>query len=407
MLIYLTNKALEPGISIYTKSDLVRCLGNILQAHIEAKHIVIANIQTLAAYHQVKEIQELSQTAKSALKSISAQSVQNGKRLRREISCYVQIVEPSEPEITINTKNQQTIVDIPIWYFEDSEASQKTVLLCENQNDAKLFILMVKAYLSTHKIFKKAPIKIQATPRGGGGNTIKPELDAQCKSRTFCLCIADNDCSASGTAFGGTAKRLGLSQKKWQEWQNSFVQQSDGSIKIKKDSALAKTFALKEREVENLMPTNLIEKSLPKSTEKEVFDKIDVLKEWEKRCPKDWRKFIDLKNGLRGYDVLHWTDDNKAAKKCWKLDFMQEVGKESLKLENDCQSGNDCNQRKECGCILWEGLGDNILSQVIGYMNKETPHKIAEFFNFEDDSSLNELADELLVWCCAGESIRV
>jgi hypothetical protein len=404
MLIYLTDKALEPGISIYTRSDLVRCLGNILQAHIEAKHLVIANIQTLAAYHQVEEIQELSETSKVALKSISREFIQNGRQLRQDISGYVQIVEPSQAKITITTQNQQTIVNIPIWYFEDSEASQKTILLCENQNDAKLFIHLVKAYITTLKAFKKVPFKIQATPRGGGGNTIKPELDAQCQSRIFCLCIVDNDCSAPGIAFGGTAKRLGLSQQKWQEWQNSSVQQPESSITIQKDSALAKTFALKEREVENLIPTELIEKSLPKSTEKETFEKIDSLKKWEKRCPKAWRKFIDLKNGLRGYDVLHWTD--KEAQKCW-LDFMQGIGKESLKLKNDCQDGNECNDKKRCQCILWVGLGENILSQVVEYMDKETAHKIAESFNFAEETSLNELADELLVWCCAGERIRV
>jgi hypothetical protein len=40
-------------------------------------------------------------------------------------------------------------------------------------------------------------------------------------------------------------------------------------------------------------------------------------------------------------------------------------------------------------------------------MDKETPHKIAESFNFAEETSLNELVDELLVWCCAGERIRV
>jgi hypothetical protein len=323
---------------------------------------------------------------------------------RSKRTCYVQIVEPSKSELTITTKNQQTIVDIPIWYFKDSEAIQKTVLLCENQNDAKFFIHLVKAYLTTKKNLKKAQVKIQATPRGGGGNTIKSELDAQCQSRTFCLCITDNDCGAPDTAFGGTAKRLGLSQTKWQAWQNSS--QIDGSITIRKDSALAKAFALTEREVENLMPTALIEKSIPKSTKDDVFEKIDILKEWEKRCPKNWRKFIDLKKGLCGYDVLHWTDDNKAAKKCW-LDFSHGVGIDSLKLENKCEYGNDCSHRNKCECILWVGLGDNILSQVIKYMDKETPHKIAEFFNFEDESSLTSLAEALLIWCCALARIHV
>jgi hypothetical protein len=109
---------------------------------------------------------------------------------------------------------------MPIWYFEDSEASQQTLLMGENINDAKFFIHLVEAYLTTHKNLKKVPVKIQAKLSQGGGSTIKSVLDEQCKSRTFCLCIADNDCNAPNTAFGGTARALGLSQKKWQVWQN-------------------------------------------------------------------------------------------------------------------------------------------------------------------------------------------
>jgi hypothetical protein len=162
--------------------------------------------------------------------------------------------------------------------------------------------------------------------------------------------------------------------------------QPDDSIRIRKESALAKAFALKQREVENFIPTALIEDALPKSTGNDIFDKIDLLKEWEKRYQGEWRKFLDLKKGLQGYEVLHWTDDkNKQAKQCW-LNFMQHVGKDSLKFKKSCKNGKECN--KECDCHLWLGLGEKILFQVVEFLDNKTHHpkKVAEYFNFKDFS---------------------
>lgn len=118
---------------------------------------------------------------------------------------------------------------------------------------------------------------------------------------------------------------------------------------------------------------------------------IDVLKKWERYKTNEWRKFIDIKNGLRCFD----TKEHK-----YWADFIQTVAQE----KHDC---NECQKKTECEIIFWEGLGDKILSQVVKYMDKTTPHKIAESFDFnENDNQLVKLTNELLTWCCASERIR-
>lgn len=407
MLIFLTQNLLETGISNYSKAILLSCLENLLTARFEGKHIVLAESPSIITTYQRES--GLSDKAKMTLTEIKKQvQQQEGIALKNEIGSYIRVVSPSQSDIIITeNKNAGFVVNVPIWYFEDSEASQQTLLMGENINDVKFFIRLVEAYITTYRDLKKI-VEIQAKPSQGGGSTIKSMLDEQCKSRTFCLCIVDNDCTAPNTAFGGTARALGLSQEKWQSWQNITETQQDGSIKIGKESALAKAFALKQREVENFIPTALIEDALPKGTGNDIFEQTNLLKEWEKRYPGEWRKFIDLKKGLQGYDVLRWTDDkNEPAQQCW-LKFRQNVGKDSLNFKKSCQDGKECNKKAECDCDLWAGLGEKILVQVVEFLNSEMyrPKKVAKYFNFKEEPSLLELSHELLVWCCASKRIR-
>jgi hypothetical protein len=121
---------------------------------------------------------------------------------------------------------------------------------------------------------------------------------------------------------------------------------------------------------ENLIPTRLIESSLPKSSLDNIFDKIDILKEWEQNNANEWRKFIDMKNGLHCYDIQ-------------KFEYWKNVIQTNSK--NEC---NKCEKKTDCKVIFWEGLGGKLLAQVIEYMDKKSSHKIAEFFDFEKDNSL-------------------
>ncbi|OQW90497.1 MAG: hypothetical protein BWK78_06850 [Thiotrichaceae bacterium IS1] len=384
MLMVLTEKALEKGISNYTPSALINCLENILKARFEGKHIVLANSgkisPSLSNLH-------LCKSSEIALEKIFDEFPQYGG-LRDKVASYLQIVEPSRTGIEIIRKNQQTIVEVPIWYFGDTEAIQKTILLTENQEDAKLYIHLLEAYLTTNKV--DFEICVEASTRGAGGNNIKSELDQQCHSKTFCLSIVDNDRYGPDDALGETAKRV---QSGWQDHSGWHCKKTSHSV-------LVKVVILKVREIENLIPTRLIREALPKS----MSNRVNALEHWEEHCPKEWRKFIDLKKGLRGYDVLHWQKGS-LSEKCWS-EFMVMVGKQSLKLTERCKNGTSCAKRKDCECLLWGGLGDEILSQVIEYFGKHNYHNLAKkFFDFQDES-LKELTEELLAWCCALERIR-
>lgn len=385
MLIFLTDNILETT-SEYSEFRLIACLENLLMAHFEGKHILIAKPRTLSYYQREPRFSERS---KAALAKIKQFVRKNGLDIRKEFLFYVQVVAASKSEITISVNEPHTIVNIPICYFEDSSAIQETIILGEHINDAKFFLHLVRAYLTTKKELKTAQIKIHAKPTHGGGSSINDILHAQ--DNTFCLCIVDTDCKAPGTKFGNTAKNLGLNQNKQQEWQNICNFLSNGFITIEKNSALSKAFAINVHEIENLIPTVLIEKSFPKTINNQFFDRIDVLKKWERDKTNGWRNFIDIKNGLYCYDTKEY--------KYW-ADFIQKVAQE----KPDC---NECNKRIKCEVIFWEGLGDKILSQVVEDMAKITSHKIAESFDFnKNDNSLVELTNELLTWCCASERIR-
>ncbi|MCK5719195.1 MAG: hypothetical protein KAH84_04505 [Thiomargarita sp.] len=378
MLIFLTDNILKTTPE-YSEFRLIVCLENLLIAYFEGKHILIAESRTISNY---QKIAKLSERAKASLDKIKKFVRKGGLDIKNEFPFYIQIVYARKSKITIN----KTIINIPIWYFEDSNAIQETIILGEHINDARFFYQLAYAYLTTKKKLKTAQIKIRAKPIHGGGSSTNDVLHTKCKDNTLCLCIVDTDCKAPNTKFGNTAKSLGLSQNKQQEWQN-ISKQSDNSITIEKNSALAKAFAINVHEIENLIPTCLIESSLPKNSPDNIFDKIDILKKWEQNDANEWRKFIDMKNGLRCYDIQTF--------KYWKK-FIQTSSK------NEC---NECEKKTDCNIIFWEGLGNKVLAQVIEYMDKKTPHKIAEFFDF-NDNSLVKLSYELLTWCCASERIR-
>jgi hypothetical protein len=389
MLILLTDKILDQGNSNYTLAQLTNCLENILTARFEGKHLVLANKKEISP---VLSNTELSVRSKKALDKIFSEFSQYGG-LRHQITCYIRVVEPSRTGIEIISENQQTIVDVPISHFDDTVAIQETLLLAENSKDAELYIHLLKAYLTIQKL----RIDIKNSYREGGGSAIKQELNRLCKSKTFCLSIVDTDRQGPDDKLGNTAKRV------TSDWPAQKDKKSDWYCS--KMTAVVKLIILNVHEIENLIPTNLIRKALPKTTGQPMFDSVDALTKWEADYPnKEWRKFIDIKKGLRGYDVLHWQKGTKS-KQCWS-EFIAGVSKDSLKFEKGCNPGMNCTKREDCKCLLWEGLGANIHPQVVKYCDEQTPQDIVQFFDFQSDESLKELTEELLAWCCALERLR-
>jgi hypothetical protein len=357
--------------------DTVLALENLATARREGKHSVIANRETLK---KIAQCSRLSEFSRNIYHKLYNQSTQFCSYLSA-VTKYIEIVNPCyEPEVLSDSDKE--IIKVPPRFFNDSESVQKTLLLCENLDDAVLYETIAKVCLR----WKDMNVPIVCEPRGGGGNTISSEyINIQKLKKRFCLCIVDSDKIAPDGKLGSTALRL---------------RKSDPTC-IK-----TQTFILDCREIENLIPNSILSKLCSGDPQRLEALKILESSSVEVRC------FLDIKEGTRLKEIIDET--NPKIKEFWqsKFDLIPNL---SEGIDNWCQTHWQCsnnsknsskNSKEKCGCQISLGFGQSTLSNTVEYLKDKSPHQIERIVDRSKHSDWEPIGQVVMNWCIAESPIR-
>lgn len=151
-------------------------------------HLVVAS---RAAAKLAAERAELSKGARSFYASLVDRLTSIG-RLWREVSRKVCVTTRTREIV-----NEQGVILMPP---ELSDALlREPMLLCENNCDAELLLHLTRAAL--------APRLVSLTTRGGGGDTLAPEL-VKASADHLVFCVVDSDIRYPGAGMGQTAQKV-------------------------------------------------------------------------------------------------------------------------------------------------------------------------------------------------------
>ncbi len=221
-------------------------------------------------------------------------------------------------------------------------------ILGENTRDAELF----RVAAMQHGALVRTGVSIQIDVGSGGGadtpRVLATEITAK---RRFVLCITDSDkvCpTAPQNHTSSECTRISSSN----DWITTHV-------------------ALNEREVENLLPTNLVEDVILALSPSDLDERLEALKRIAAKNDKAWA-FFDLKEG---------TSLNAMFGACSK--FWTEFREHPV-----CRNGSNtkcidegkclAESRDACKCLIAPPLGHKIVDHVIAYLAKQSTHASAK-----------------------------
>ncbi len=371
MLISIDSSVVDDGDENTWDKETVEALEYLATARREGKHIVMANRKTLKKIAQCSRLSEFSRNIYHKLYNDSTQFYS----YLSAVTKYIEIVNPCyEPEVLSDSDKE--IIKVPPRFFNDSESVQKTILLCENSDDAVFYETIAKVYLR----WKRINAQIKCDRRGGGGSTISSEyINIQKLNKRFCLCIVDSDKIAPNGNLGDTASRL---------------RKSDDPTCIK-----TQIFILHCRESENLIPNSILSKLYPGKQEK--LEALNIIKSisLEVRC------FLDIKEGTYLNKILG-AKKRSEIQNFWSAKIPQ-ILNISDRINNSCQANWQCSSNSgECQCKISLGFGDKTLSKTVEYLKDNSPNEIAKIVDRSMISDWEKIGQVVMNWCIAERAMR-
>lgn len=360
MIIHLLSAAFER-----LASGPHDALENLLCSYKEGKHILTA--EDVRSFDSVLSDGRFSSRAKGAAKSCIAKAPElNG--LRKALPHFVEVGDSSTAHGSFYTSGPHIIMRARLDWFSDSVAVQTPLLLCENGDDSRLYMLFAEALISR----RRWKTQIALTVRGGGGSDVAAQLRSDECARRMLLCILDSDRKRPEGALGATAKAaLGVEMD---------------------DKALSRLEVLDCRELENLIPWPVVVECMmkPGSAQREAVAEIENARD---RSAAAFWDFVDLKEGLTGYDAFSPAVD-KNTRHFWLSS--------GLVRSHDCSEGDvRCEARRACKCVALPGLGEAVIRRVIEHLERMSAVKLAEALKLDDAPALNRVAELVASWGCS------
>jgi len=347
----------------------------------EGSHKITGQRKTLA---DLAQSQSLDSHTRNALTRAAGQVYQDG-HLFYKLRVVGHVVAGTQTAPLSSTSGEQRIITFPLRWFDSSSKIQPTSLLGENTSDTRVFRKMgeVGAVLGG-----LGYLPLGAECAHGGGHTTGVVLAQVSQSGQLCFCIVDSDkISPSGT-LGSTAQAVAL----YKDTRNFPVLQVEETAGRDLENALPDSFYLGAY---GSLPSH-------KSTA-ELLAKLTSENEIHVR------NHLDIKNGLRLYDV-HRLSLGTSDFAFWqgKLNLIIRLtGVSSASLP--CLSTGICAQTSwaNCTCILVPPNRANILNEFLQRYENTDRYNLRTALDASVRPEWLRLGTLIAAWCCADTKMRL
>lgn len=235
--------------------------------------------------------------------------------------------------------------ELPLEWIRDNGVPMSCVL-GENMRDAELFRISAEH----HRVLARTGNAVRLDVASGGGADTPRVLAAEITNqRRFVLCVTDSDRSCPSAPQNHTS--------------NECARLSSSANWITGHHVLV------EREVENLLPLNIVDDALEAMGPSEMTSRLTALKEVASNSPEIWA-YLDLKEGTPlkakfGPCASFW-ESVKEHQSCYTT-------------QSDCIAEKKClaTSKVDCKCLLAPPLGQRIPDHVCAYLAQRSIHSAA------------------------------
>lgn len=260
MLFYLTDSLIETDRDSAEFNDLYNACRNLAEASYHRRHLLMGQWNVLVWLDELLEKDPVRMVIRNLITNFSTMSIPSG------ITEYVEITRGT-PEGKRQEGNR-TIYNLDYRRFEEATSLNKSRLVGEYLNDAKMYFEIGKWY--SHK--KGYSLNLDFDPVAGSGVNIAQVAAEQQRQKAIFACIVDTDQRYPGADYGSTCKGCELM---------TFTKPMEHYKRID------------AHEVENIIPHNLIDSLGFSDNELKDFRSICAHLE-----PKEDLKYYDIKSGL-------------------------------------------------------------------------------------------------------------
>jgi hypothetical protein len=338
-------------------------LSNILTSHGMRKNIVISTKETMRAVISSSDFG----TNENAFSQDVLDNLKQHIQLIDELDFYVQI-DFENGGLDCTTNNGKTVVRIGHSSFIESQNSDALSLITEGSND-HIFYSHVAKYYSNHISPLKLNLKFNERP--GSGSRSKSEFDRLSRDNKLLLCIVDNDKKHPNKGEGSTS---------------GIFTESDRSID---STPLVKV--LKVREIESLIPHELISQIVGKATSPRI-DSLDEFISLADSTPQ-FRVYFDHKEGITLKEAIELDNAHGAF---W-LDILSRYERFSSK---DCFKNKVCSNCNTCPKI--GGFGDGLLGNTITFFDSYNLGQLKKQLEPSLIPYWEDIGKILMSWGCSG-----
>jgi len=255
------------------------------------------------------------------------------EQIKRKIVVYIENKEKN------GVFKEKEIWHIPLQKFSSTNIVE-SALIGEDPSDAEILLEFARHYCEIEKL--RNFITKARLLNGGGANTSKTLATYLKSEHSPCLCVTDSDKYHPNFRESSTTKKC-------------------REIATQHSNHVVEHFSLSEREMENLVPRELLKKVAKKDSFFETIES-EILSDHE-----HW-KYLDIKNGVH----FKWIKKQDGpTEKYWKKSV--KFFERRIKICPQCKATGILDDENECTCTFVSGLGNSILSNVVLHMQRQKP----------------------------------
>lgn len=374
MLFYLDNSLQEVFTNPSRSYVAIQAIHRILEGWINGNHLIYADralINYLIENRVLNGIDEIN------IKKLDSKLGQMG--FLKSFKYYVQVV--GERNCVKIIENEKKVFQVSVEFIVKSRITEQPILLVENIRDARL---LEKIIFASSKL-RRNNVNITYLPVCGGGGAIYDSYNEYLlRNDRLCLCISDSDKKYPSDNYGETARKL--------------IETHNNSNCDVNHCSLCDCFVIQAREIENIIPTVILEEIINGDKNRGAF--VAWVGKLEKTNPTS-RLFVDLKDGFSFQKIVHSNNNDY-------IDYWKTVFKMELSNCNLVKTGN-CQKNRRCRCIVIPGMGDHVLPNVLDSLEGLSPNKLQEASKSNPEIFMlwEQLGELLMYWFCAGSMTKV